>query len=46
MRTIATARGLYADAATIVHTSWIYRRDRNPWPWILPLAVVAAFLVG
>lgn len=43
----ATGTGLrraYAGAATVIHTAWIYRRNRAPWPWIVPLAAVTAML--
>lgn len=43
----ATGTGLrraYAHAATVVHTAWLDRRNRTPWPWVVPVAVVAAFL--
>lgn len=33
-----------ATAATWIHLRWLARRDRSPWVWIVPLAVVAALL--
>lgn len=41
---VARLRVLWADVATTVHTAWIERRDRNPWPWILPIAAAVAIV--
>jgi hypothetical protein len=39
-------RHWWADVLTWQHTRWLARRERSPWPYVIPLAVVTTLLVG
>ncbi|MET0590553.1 MAG: hypothetical protein ABWZ77_05195 [Naasia sp.] len=37
-------RTVYAQLATTVHQAWLYRRDRDPLVWTIPIALLVAVL--
>lgn len=37
-------RIFYAAQLTRAHQAWIYRRTRQPWVWVLPIALTVSIL--
>lgn len=41
-----TAQQAWTELLTVVHVSWLERRNRNPLIWTIPIALAVAILAG